>query len=342
MASPIELRVVINPSARNGAFFREWGAIRGKVLRALKLSPAQTETRIPESREEIEKVVRETLRAKIPRLMIVGGDGTFSSAIQGCLDFGSNESLDSMKSSGTTFCFFPGGRGNDFFRSLVGQNLRSADSLREAAFELFETGESLDTDLIRVTWKTDDDRVIQRACLNVASFGFTGTVTHHVNSQADWLKRTPLGNSAATYALQALRAATRYTREEIRVFVDGVEVCHGTFLLGVVLNGGFNGGGLHWSRAARLDDGLIELLLIEGASPSAILRAVPGLVSGNWEGVPGVHTFTGKKIRIERLGHILRTPFWETDGEQSEPSRLRVTELECIPRALRVLRRTQN
>ena len=338
MSASVELRVVINPAARNGAFFREWGAIRGKVFRSLKLSPARTEMLIPESREEMERVVCETLRLKIPRLMIVGGDGTFSSAVQGCLDLHLGESVDQL---GTTFCFFPGGRGNDFFRSLTGRNFRSADALRAAAFDLLETGEGLETDLMRVTWKTEDGRVSRRACLNVASFGFTGAVAHRVNSQADWLKKTPLGNSAATYGLQALRAASQYAREEIRVLVDGKEVSCGQYLMGVVLNGGFNGGGLHWSRSAKLDDGLIDLLLIEGANPYAVLRAVPGVLAGEWEGIPGVQMFRAKKIQIERLGPTLRTPFWETDGEQSEPAGLRVTELECIPRAIRVLRRKQ-
>jgi len=342
VASHIRVRVLMNALARNGAFLGEWPELRGEVLRRLNLPLEVLETVFPDSAEEMAQEVKRTFEAGVSHLILMGGDGTFSSAIQGIFELIKAQPNIDLTDQ-TMVHFFPGGRGNDFFRSVSGEPALSASEAREKALQLLRIPHGVMTDLARIRWQTDSGWVKERAFLNIASFGFTGTITDAVNHQADWLRKTPLGNSGLTYLAHALGSAGHYRREPLRVEVDGRLIFEGKVLLGSVLNGRFNGGGVCWSKESMLDDGELELVLIEGRKLTEVLRALPALRNGEWSERAGVYRAKGRHIRIERQGDHLRScPFWETDGEQREPEGVRVTEVECMQRVFRASRVSQD
>jgi len=101
-------------------------------------------------------------------------------------------------------------------------------------------------------------------------------------------------------------------------------------LLTSVLNTPTYGAGLRLAPGASIDDGMLNLVLIESLSKPEVLRLLPRLV-----GTGDLRTSRIKRWSIKRVKISTNRPsFFHGDGELLGPAPV---EIEVVPKAVRVL-----
>lgn len=182
--------------------------------------------------------------AKVPmRVYACGGDGTVHEVVQGIRDAGN---------PAVSFGIVPTGSGNDFIRSFPIPESRFR-SIRDMMH-----GRTFLCDLIRVT----DDDGSDLICVNVASAGFDAAVCRRMQS----FRRVPLVSGSAAYNLSLVRQVVGHLGHRFTVLGDGKELHTANkdeYLFALCANGKFYGGGYHCSPKSELNDGLLNLILIE-------------------------------------------------------------------------------
>ena len=179
-------------------------------------------------------------------IVAAGGDGTLNEVINGI-----GENLGD-----TRVGLLPLGTGNDFARTI------GIPTDLEAALEVIRAGETRAVDLVRVT----SDEV--RYFVNVSAGGFSGLVDEKLTPE---MKKTwgPLAYlrsaAAALPELRAYRTTLAFDNTDSAV-LELYNV--------VVANGRYVGGGTLIAPEASIDDGLLDIILIQKRSaPELVLLA---------------------------------------------------------------------
>jgi diacylglycerol kinase (ATP) len=222
--------------------------------------------------------VRELLDAASSRgdvVVSVGGDGMLSSL------------AGPVSRSGGTLAVLPAGRGNDFARMLG----LPADP--EGQARLLLDGAVRRVDLLG--WTPPG-----RATRLVAGSVYAG-VDARASAIVDRAHRLP---RRLQYPYAAVRALATYTPGRYRVAVDGVEREYAAATV-VVANSAYYGSGMRIAPGAAVDDGLLDVVVIEAASRLALVRALPTVYDGTHLERPEVSVLTGRRVEIRgtaRLG----------------------------------------
>jgi diacylglycerol kinase (ATP) len=284
--------VILNPSAGSVRDQQELAERIGGLLDAdVSLSSkAGSETRL----------ARTAIRQGAELIVAAGGDGTLNGVINGIAE----------NTGAVRVGLIPLGTGNDFARSL------GLPTDVEAAIEVIRDGETRAIDLVRVT----SDEV--RYFINVSAGGFSGLVDEKLTPE---MKKTwgPLAYlRSAAAALPELRAY------QTTLAFDNTESLMLDLYNVVVANGRYVGGGTLIAPEASVDDGMLDVILIQkrSAPELALLAASVGL---------GTH-LTSDAIVFRRAAKVTvnsKPGMWfNVDGELvgNEPARF-----EILPRALR-------
>lgn len=254
---------VINPTAARGRASREWSKAQ---LELRKRGVKFREHRTTQPGEACE-VTRQALLEGEVCVIAVGGDGTLNEVVSGYFD-----QFDQPINPQATIGLLPCGTGSDFRRSVGLRN-------REIALRAIVAGNSRLIDLIKIELTGQDGQPVSRYSVNVISFGLGGEVVRLVNSWRYTLPSWVWGH--ARFVLAALKALGAYRNHWIQIsFEDrqnAKEICS-NFL--VVANGRFAGGGMKFAPQAELDDGLMDVVLIDNASRLDILKELPRIRFG--------------------------------------------------------------
>ena len=149
---------------------------------------------------------------------------------------------------------------------------------------------------------------------------------------AETASRWKAGLGKLAYPLGAVVAGTWASPWELRVTVDGRVIHDGTAVLVGIGNGRTIGGGTRIFPAARLDDGLADVV-VAAARYGRVGRAVFGhaMRAGRHGRLPWVRTARGRHVQVE--GEPVAG---NADGEIWSPDRS--WEIEVVPRVLRLRR----
>lgn len=325
--------IVVNPRAREGAVRERWAELEPELMAALGDAAGRPRVVFTTEQDHGAGAVREGLRDGVRRVVVVGGDGTISQAIQGFFECGRTIAPDA------SLAVMPAGRGDDFFKSLVGRNFSSSRDAWERGLGLLRQGSARATDVGRVRMRTLQGETAERYFINIASVGYPGLVVQRVQAKAGLWGRSRVGKSAWTYLAQSLGALREYRPIQARVQVDGKSVFEGELFSAFVLNGWFNAGGVRWSPDASLDDGLFDLLLMRPRGLWQTLTSGSRMLSGDWEGAEGVTRLTGTSVEIDDLDAADRAhPLLEVDGDLIEPPLTEHASFELLPKAIRICR----
>lgn len=245
------------------------------------------------------RFARTAMRKGREIIVAAGGDGTLNEVING---IGENV-------GDTRVGLLPLGTGNDFARTI------GIPTDLEAALEVIRSGETRAVDLVRVT----SDEV--RYFVNVSAGGFSGLVDEKLTPE---MKKTwgPLAYlrsaAAALPELRAYRTTLAFDNTDSLV-LDLYNV--------VVANGRYVAGGRLIAPEASIDDGLLDIILIQkrSAPELALLAAQVAL---------GTHLSSDAIVfrRAAKLTVNSKPGMWfNVDGELvgNEPARF-----EILPRAL--------
>ena len=260
--------------------------------------------------------------AKAGRRLIIacGGDGTISEVANGIL--GSDED--------TELGVLPSGTGGDFRRTL-GVPSRTADvarSLRE--------GRSRPLDVGRVTYLNHDGASETRYFLNVVSFGMGGAVVERVKENP--LPLLPGSSSRVlggriSFAAAALQTALTLSKPTVQLGLDDGPEFRLRIANVCVANARYFGGGMKVAPVAKLDDGLLDVVVIGDLSAPSILANSYRIYLGTHLGMRQVHHARAKRVVVRPVDPCDAGVSIEVDGELA--GRLPAT-FEVRPRALRI------
>ncbi|MFA5889693.1 MAG: diacylglycerol kinase family protein [Actinomycetota bacterium] len=310
MSNMRRVRVIANPAARGGA--RDVVPQVIARLRALGCETRETWTRAPA--EAIDVAVA-AAREGFDTIVSVGGDGTAGEVAEGLARArGRWPGATSEATADPALVIVPAGTGNSMFRALW------SDRPWEEVLDEIAAG--------RARVRTLDlGRVVgaDRAFVLGASVGFLARVVE-VAAGLDALAGRERYAAAAMQAMQTLQT------EPVEVEVDGVELFKGSAVLVVAGGARHRSGVFEFLPRSMLDDGLLDVSVIEGTDASAITEIAALIVQGAHLDRPEVRYAQGSRIRISRTD---RAPLvFERDGDLGR-ARGPVLELEAVPGAVR-------
>lgn len=310
------MRAIVNPAAGRGRAGARWPALR----RALgsRLAGEAAFTTAP---GEVSGLAREALRSGCERLLVVGGDGTFSEAINGF--FGTDgQPVNPEAVLVPVTC----GTGGDFCRT-AGTPILKARGTAALARHLVRSEDVQAIDVGRVIYTRGDGGRQGRYFLNVASLGMGAAVDRRVRQSPlpAWL------GGRATFFVAIAQVMLHYRNAPVMLEVDGRPVGKVRVRSVAVANGRFFGSGLEVAPQARLDDGHLDVVVLGDFSASAFVRHIGKLYAGTHLALEKVHLFRGRSISASSPKEV----DLDIDGEPI--GRLPAT-FEVVPRALRILR----
>jgi diacylglycerol kinase (ATP) len=289
----VRVRAILNPRA---------GVVAGRALETLRRGrPAWPDitVRLTEGPGDARNLAREAVAEGTDLLLVAGGDGTVNEAAQGVIG------------SETMLGVVPVGSGNGLARSL-GIPLRLGKAL-----DALETGvpRSMDVGLVN-----------GEPFLNMAGAGFDAAVGRAFqHSGKDGGRR-----GIMTYLRLGLAGAFSYPPAHVTLEAGGERI-ETRILVVAFANGAQYGAGAVIAPRARLDDGLLEVVVVEECSPLEIVLNMPRLFLGGIEGFPRYRRVTAASALLTAAVPIEH----HRDGEP-EPGSHRL-EVGLRPRALRVL-----
>lgn len=202
----------------------------------------------------------------------VGGDGMLSSL------------AGAVSTGGGTLAVLPAGRGNDFAR-MLGLPENAADQAK-----LLLEGDVRRVDLLALTMPGPVSGRVPRLVAGSVYSGVDARASEIVD-RTHWLPKK------LQYPYAALRSLATYQPGRYRVSVDGDEREY-TAATVVVANSAYYGNGMKIAPAASLDDGVLDVVVIEAASKLELMRALPTVYDGEHVGRPDVTVLTGRRVEI--------------------------------------------
>ncbi|MGN6326568.1 diacylglycerol kinase family protein [Pseudolysinimonas sp.] len=302
-SKPKRVVVAINPSASFGKS-RDVGPALVQTLRA---SGHEVVSLQEPDWESLAASARAAVARRPDALVVVGGDGM--------VHLGANVLAGKRVPLGIV----PAGTGNDMARSL-GIPYESA----EAGIRAF--GEALGRDprtidAAKVRWTDPDGAPQERWVACAMSAGFDALVNERANGM-----RHPKGPSRYTVAI--LIELARLRKVHYRLTLDDRVIETDASLVSIG-NGVSLGGGMKVTPNAVLDDGLLDVMIVDPVSRLTFLRLFPKVFSGEHVGLPIVRMERARRLRIEADGIVVYG-----DGERLGPTPV---DVELVPGALRVL-----
>ncbi len=169
----------------------------------------------------------------------------------------------------------PGGRGNDFGHVL------GIPSDPVAACEILADGEVRSLDAAEV----DGDTFV-----GIASYGLDSIVNRLANE-------APRALGRASYATALFSGLRGWRPVEFELVLDGTARSFTGFTV-AASNSGRYGGGMKMAPDARLDDGLLDVVVIDDMPIPRLVRSLPRLFTGSHVESDKVHVLQAAEVRV--------------------------------------------
>lgn len=204
------------------------------------------------------------------RLYVCGGDGTLNEAANGIAGSGN-----------AAMTCIPVGTGNDFLKNFGDKAALFSDP------ENLWDGAAFPLDAIDCNG---------RLALTVACSGFDAQVADDVHTYG----KIPLLGGQGSYIVSlGVNFLLRSLGHQWTITLDG-RVMEGEYVLAAVCNGRYYGGGFMPVAEARMDDGVLNTLVVEKVSRPTFLRFVGAYSKGLYYTLPQVaQCYTAREIVIE-------------------------------------------
>jgi diacylglycerol kinase (ATP) len=295
--------VLVNPFSRSGRTGRRVPELES----LLKKYVGDYQLLATECAGDAERLACVAVERGATRLVVAGGDGTVSEAVSGLLRCG-GESVE--------LALLPLGTGRDLARLLrLGADL-------EASVARLATGRRRRVDAGRVRCRARGGSERERCFLNIASLGLSAESTRWLASRTG--RRGPL-----SYLISAFIGFARYEMPPVTIRVDDRIVYEGRLTLAAACNGQYFAGGMRVGPEASIDDGLLDLIVVEGMSLRRSLLYFSRLIGGRHVDDRRVRVHRGAKVGAESA-----TEVWvEADGE---PVGTLPATIEVLPGAVKL------
>lgn len=288
---------IINPSSGKQKKKKKFLSALKKAAAELGVKYEIYYTKAPKDGERyVRKLCQESLKSEERlRIYACGGDGTINELVNGAFGF-DNVEIGAI----------PLGTGNDYVR-----NYSDAADFFDIKGQL--TGESKYSDLIK--YKAEYEGVITEGyCANMFNIGFDCNVVDLTAS----VKRWPFIKGSLAYMISVAIILIKKKGANLRIeYADGT-VIDGNILLIAIANGCFCGGGVKGVPLCELDDGLMDVSVVNDMNRRFFINMFPSYAKGIHLDEPkiadsGVIKYTKEEtLTVTANGENLRLC---TDGE---------------------------
>ena len=298
--------IVLNPWAGRGTA----GQRRGDLEASLRQAGVQFELVATHARGGATELAWQGIERGFDCIVAAGGDGTINEVVNGIK--GAEASVGRRARLG----IIPLGTGSDFVKALDGvQPNDIAGAVRRIV-----AGRSRQVDLGRVRVGDGEPRYF----INALGIGLDAQVA------AESLKLTRL-KGLAVYLVAIIRALANYKAHPMTVDYDGQHVRR-RLLFASIANGRCQGGGFWLTPEALVDDGLLDLCLVDNMRLDEIIRHIPKVMEGTHTRLRQVTMGRARFISVACAAPIPVA----TDGEVLATDAHIVTA-EVVPEAIEVL-----
>ena len=292
----MRLCLIVNPNAG-----RKRGVeVAAHIASLLGEAGVQCERRVSEHPGGTRELADELDPSQWDGVVAVGGDGTLFEVVNGLVNGSCPLSIPIGQ--------VPVGTGNSFLRDL---GIGAPGDVVRCIME----GRIREVDLGRFSSAAGSFYFA-----NLLGAGFVSNVAYRAR------KYKALGS--LSYLLGVVEEVTRLRSTRTRIVVDGqtfdrdaifVEIC----------NSRFTGGSMMMAPAAKIDDGLLDVVVLNRVTRRRLLQLLPTIFSGTHVDAPEVEVFRGSEIRLESDAPLALTPDGETFGRtpinvKVHPARIRM------------------
>lgn len=206
------------------------------------------------------------------KMIVIGGDGTHNEVAQAVC-----EQSDEVRGQ-VNVAMMAGGTGNDFCRGL-GLPL---DMIK--AVDMVLAGKTRKVDIVAVNEN--------RFFINVLGLGIDVALME----KAERLKKRFSGMTV--YILALLITLLGFKNKTVRVITDGVERKHEVLMLTLSI-GPYCGGGMRVAPHAKMDDGLMDVCIIDKVFKGRIPFVLPRFIKGTHLAMKEAHALQCKEVTIK-------------------------------------------
>lgn len=282
-------RILIAANRRAG---KDRGSkILAQSLHALQQNGVDCEVLISEYAGHLLQALPPRLDEKWDTIVALGGDGTLFQVINCCLH---------KPNFATPLALIPAGTGNSFSRELSGE-------ATQPVWRKIIDGQPRAIDVVHCRpHKPVAGYPHGYYFITANGLGFVSEVT--VNS----LRFKRFGVFA--YAMAVLSSLVHLRAARATMVLDGKTIVRENVFI-IVCNSRYAGGNMKIAPGALLDDGLMEVIVLNKVNRRTVIRAFPSVFSGNHVNHPNIEFFSGKTLRLESEPLQILAPDGEVVGQ---------------------------
>ena len=237
------LEIIVNPAAGNG----EAKEIALEVEKYLQEKGQEFKIVYTEYPTHASQLARDAARRGVDTVVALGGDGTVS------------ETAEGLVNSKTALGIIPAGTGNDFIKT-AGIPSRWKDAVD---FLLSHPARPVNTGLV-------NDRLFMNAC----GMGFDELVLEYS------IEAKKHAKGIWPYLYGVFKAIFTFHAPEMHIEIDGQEPMDGKYMICSIANGRYIGGGIPIMPLADMDDGLLDVLVVDSVPRWKIPFYLPAILGG--------------------------------------------------------------
>lgn len=222
----------------------------------------------PKHAEEIVHKIMKEYPDETVRFYACGGDGTLNEVAQGVVHY-DNAQLTNL----------PYGTGNDFIRIF------SKDG--EFSLENLIDGEVMDIDYIETS---------EGVSVNITTIGLDARVARGMQKY----KRIFKQNGQLPYVISIFENIVTPMSRNLKIEIDGKDVS-GDYVVLLVANGNYYGGGFNPVPDASVTDGKLNVLLIKKLSRLTVARVINAYKNGEYKNYPQyIDYFEAETVTVQQ------------------------------------------
>ena len=307
MGKPEQIMLIVNPAAGGYATKREWPNIQKYLKEQLALPFDYHQTEYSGHATELtEKAISNGYKF----IVAIGGDGTINEVANGILSTPNIDTILGVIGTGGSCCFIDSlGIPRDYHNTVALLNNRQVRKIDVASIEY-----------------THQQCKQKRYFINHADIGFGAEATRRWN-----LISQKTGRTMAFIFRFGVTVKSLFDHRNIPlgVEIDGKDLkVHSNEI--IVGNGRYFANKMLATPSAKLDDGLLDIIILDNITKLELLSIVPKVYSGNHIKHPKVHTFSAKDIEIRSNERF----YVEADGELIGEGPVAIS---ILPKALSVV-----
>jgi len=279
----MKIALIVNPFSGNKCARK----LLPTVERELSANNIQTEVFISRYKDHIFEIVKNLDINRYDAIAAMGGDGTNFHMINGLLSVHPPDRLPAL-------AILPAGSGNSFVRDLGITSL-------EAGIRAIIRNRPRQVDVISFTWDRDLFYFV-----NLMGFGFVTDVA----LTAEKFKAF----HDLSYLIGIIYRTFSLGVHHMELTIDG-QIYSGPNCFVEFCNSGYTGGNMHMAPRARIDDGLMDVVITGPLTRKRLLGALPKIYAGTHLDMEEIIYVQGKRAEIRTIPAKAMLPDGEILGQ---------------------------